>query len=122
MRSSRIAIAAAIALVFFAPQAIAEEVEETSTELVEEAGALAASEAAAAVPGEEVAEAPEASREPTPTRSNSDRWASTRRAARVASTSSCLETPSGTFPTPTSARPGCGRRSGGITRESRIPT
>jgi hypothetical protein len=59
MRSSRIAIAAAIALVFFAPQAIAEEVEETSNELVEEAGALAAPEAAAAVPGEEVAEAPE---------------------------------------------------------------
>ena len=59
MRSSRIALVTAIALVLFAPQAIAEEVEETSTELVEEAAAPAGSEAPAAVPAEEVAEAPE---------------------------------------------------------------
>jgi hypothetical protein len=59
MRSSRIALVTAIALVLFAPQAIAEEVEETSTELVEEAAAPAGSEAAAAEPAEEVADAPE---------------------------------------------------------------
>jgi hypothetical protein len=59
MRSSRIALATAIALALFAPQAVAEEVEETSTELAEQAAASAESEASTAVPGVEVTGAPE---------------------------------------------------------------
>jgi hypothetical protein len=58
MRSSRIALATAIALAFFAPQAVAEEVEEASTELVEEAGAPETPEATAPADGEAVAVVP----------------------------------------------------------------
>ncbi len=59
MRSSRIALATAIALALFAPQAVAEEVEETSTQIVEEPVAPAESEAPTAVPAAEGTEAPE---------------------------------------------------------------
>jgi hypothetical protein len=59
MRSSRIALAAAIALAFITPQAIAEEVAETSPELLEEPAAPPAAEASTPSSGEEVAEASE---------------------------------------------------------------
>jgi len=57
MRSSRIALATAIALALFAPQAVAEEVEETSTQIAEEAAAPADAEAPTAVPAEADTEA-----------------------------------------------------------------
>jgi hypothetical protein len=59
MRSSRIALATAFALALFAPQALAEEVGETSTELGEESIAPAGSEASTAMPAGQVSEAPE---------------------------------------------------------------
>jgi hypothetical protein len=59
MRSSRIALATAFALALFAPQAVAEEVEETSTELVEGSMDPAGSEASTTMPAEEASEAPE---------------------------------------------------------------
>jgi len=60
MRSSRIALATAIALALFAPQAVAEEVEEGSTQIVEGAKAPESSEAPAAAPAPEASEAPAA--------------------------------------------------------------
>ena len=62
MRSSRIALATAIALALLAPQAIAEEVGQTSTGTAEEAVAPAVAEAPA--PAEESAPALEAAAEP----------------------------------------------------------
>ena len=62
MRSSRIALATAIALALLAPQAIAEEVGQTSTGAAEEAVAPAVAEAPA--PAEESAPALEAAAEP----------------------------------------------------------
>ena len=59
MRSSRIALATAFALALFAPQAVAEEVEETSNELVEGAAPPADSEVTTAMPAKEAGEAPE---------------------------------------------------------------
>ena len=56
MRSSKTALATAIALALFAPQAVAEEVEETSTQIVEEAAAPVDVEAPTAAPAEEAAE------------------------------------------------------------------
>lgn len=58
MRSSRIALATAFALALFAPEAVAEEVEETSTVQVEGSMAPADSEAATAMPAGEASEAP----------------------------------------------------------------
>ena len=60
MRSSRIALATAFALAFFAPQVVAEEVEETSTELVSASTAPAGSEASMAMPAGGADEASEA--------------------------------------------------------------
>ena len=61
MRSSRIALATAIALaLFITPQAVvAEEAEEASSDLAAEAIASKGSEASAAEPGGEVTETPE---------------------------------------------------------------
>ncbi len=58
MRSSSIALATAIALAFFAPQAVAEEVEESSAQIVEAPAAPAGSEAPTAAPAPEGSEAP----------------------------------------------------------------
>ena len=60
MRASRIALAATIALALFVPQAVAEEVEEASTELAQEPAAPAGSEASIPVPDTEASQAAEA--------------------------------------------------------------
>ena len=60
MRSSRIALATAIALTFFAPQAVAEEVEESSTQIVEAPVATAGAEAPTAAPAPEGSQARQA--------------------------------------------------------------
>jgi hypothetical protein len=59
MRSSRIALATAIALALFAPQAVAEEVEKTSTQIVEQPVVPAEAEAPAAEPALKGTEAAE---------------------------------------------------------------
>jgi hypothetical protein len=59
MRASRIALAAAIALAVFVPQAVAEEAVEASAELTQEPAAPAASEASAPAPDTEADQAPD---------------------------------------------------------------
>jgi len=59
MRSSRIALATAFTLAFFAPEAVAGEVVETSAELAAGAVAPAGSDASTAIPAGEASAAPE---------------------------------------------------------------